>query len=235
MQPEHIVQQVSLDLTDQEPGYEYARWPFRQLTHFLQEAVNHAVRVLPDLFIKTVVVKLEPGDVWQESCSCTRIVRALGETDESGRRIIRGLRRTTDSGTLLWQGTGTAHCPRVSGPYRMESYSVNSTDARSFRVYPPVPATETKPHYVALECVTQPSMEGGDDVPWDIVAACKQWMLWRALAQDSENNPTAAEVAGRHRETFFKLIDDLHAATVREEAENVGGNDTIQSAQNRSS
>lgn len=235
MQPTDVVQQVSTDLTDQEPGYEYARWPASQLMTFLQEAMVYVSRSLPDLFTETVVVKLEVGNVWQQACSCERIVRVLGESDATGRRILRVLRRLVDDESLVWQSSIASRCAYTSGSFQLESYRISATSSQLFQVYPPVPATEKKPHYVVVECYSYPDVAGGDAVPEEIVPVCKQWMLWRALAQDSENNSAAAEVAGRHRETFFKMLEDLRAIAILEEAEYGGCNNSVRPSQNGSS
>ena len=44
----------------------------------------------------------------------------------------------------------------------------------------------------------------------------KQWMLYRALSVDSENNPTITELANTHQKTYFNLMKALLEAEERE-------------------
>lgn len=233
MTPSDVIREISFDLNDQEPGYEYVRWPREQLASYLQEALNYACLVLKDLFIDKVVVQLEPGDVWQEACDCEEIIRVLGLTDASGSRILKRLRRTADDGSLLWQGSDRSFCSydRILSP---ESYTINSIDGKSFKVSPPVSGASSKTYYVLLECFSPPSVEDGDDIPFDITMAVKQWVLFRALMIDSENNQTIAQVATQHRDTFYKLITDIKTMRMMELTDDGARNNTAQPVQNNS-
>lgn len=228
-----VIRTVSLDLNDQEPGYEYQRWPYDQLATYLQEALNYACLALKELFIEKVVVALEPGDVWQDACDCEEIVRVLGLTDAEGSRILKRLRRTADDGSLLWQGSDRSFCSYGSLA-EPESYTINSTDGKSFKVSPPVSGAATKTYYVLLECFIPPSVEDSGDIPFDIVAAVKQWMLFRALMIDSENNQTIAQIATQHRDTFYKLITDIKTMRMMEILDNGARNNTARPVQNSS-
>lgn len=232
MLPSNIIRDVSADLNDQEPGYEYARWPYLQLQTYLQEALDYASLAVKNLFIERVVVQLKVGDVWQDACECEDIVRILGETNADGSRILRRLRRTEDNESLLWQGFDSNKCS-YGKSYAMESYTINATDGESFKVYPPIPATEKKPRYVLLECFTAPDAAAGDNVPHDLCGAVKQWMLFRALMIDSENNQTVAEIAIRHRDTFYKLVEDIRTLKLLEVRRDAGS--AVRPAQERSS
>lgn len=234
MKPSRIIEQVSWDLNDQEPGYEYARWPYSQLATYLQEAVTYAAEALKSEFVEKVVVALEPGDVWQDACRCDEIVRILGETDASGSQILRRLRRTDDDESLLWQGVGTERCS-YGAPYRLESYTIDGTSGKTFKVSPPVPASARKTYYVLLECFVPPSVEADADLPDEFGVCVKQWVLWRALALDSENNETVFALAKEHRDTFYKLIVDLRTMKELELRDDQRRGDTGRPAQNGSS
>ena len=45
----------------------------------------------------------------------------------------------------------------------------------------------------------------------------KQWMLYRALSMDSENNPAITQLAASHRDTYFKLVEAEMARKLLEE------------------
>lgn len=232
MRPADLVTQISFDLNDQEPGYEFERWPYEQLLTYVQEAVNYAAQMLKDLFIERVVVKLEKGDVWQNACECDDITRVLGETDATGSRILRRLRRMKDDESLIWPGSTTERCGYGTG-YVMNGYVIDSTTDRSFKVLPPVPGWEKKDRFVLVECFVPPDATTGADVPDDLVAAVKQWALFRALAIDSENNAAVAQLAVQHRDTFYKLVQDvrtMHDMELRRDGSDGG----VQPARNSS-
>ena len=231
MKPSALIEQISWDLNDQEPGYEYTRWPYERLSAYLQEALDYVSLALKDTFAEKVVVQLEPGTVWQDACECEDIIRVLGETTADGSRILRRLRRVADDETLLWQGEGTGRCS-YGAPYRMESYTIDATTGKSFKVFPPVPANEKKPRYVLLECFVPPSVGTDADLPYEVSMAVKQWVLWRALSLDTENNETIFNVAKEHRDTFYKLVTDIRALKMLELQNE---NDRVRPAQDGSS
>lgn len=227
-----IIRQVSLDLNDQEPGYEYTRWTYDQLASYLQEALNHLYNSLKYLFTAKVVVPLEYGDVWQDACQCEDIQRVLGMTNAEGTRILKRLRRRTDDDSIVWSSERSAKCS-YGKKYEAESYMINATDGRSFMVFPPVPPSAPR-QYALIECYVPPEVTDERDVPFEVVAAAKQWMLYRAMMIDSENNATIAEIGLKHRETYFSLVQDLVQTRALEEARDENGG-AARPVQNRSS
>ena len=230
MRTHDIIRQVSLDLNDQESGYEYTHWPYEQLASYLQEALDYVYGALKYLFTAKVVVPLEYGDVWQSACQCDDIQRVLGTTNAEGTRILKRLRKRTDDDNIFWRSDSS--CSRGK-PYEAESYMINATDHRSFMVFPPVPATAPR-QYVLIECYMPPAVHSEEDMPFEITGAVKQWMLYRAMMIDSENNAAIAEIGLKHRETFFKLVEDLVKMRMLEEARDAG-NGTVRQAQDSSS
>lgn len=223
-----VIREVSSDLNDQEPGHEYVRWTVAQLQSYLREALIDVGANLHDLFFEKVVVRVQPGAGWQEACDCNSIVRIVGETDPRG-RVIRYLSRSLDIEENTWAGP-VERCYIHPKDYAMTGYTVSAVDDKEFRVFPPVPPGVSK--YVLIECYHRPK---GDDlnenVPDEAVAMVKQWMLYRALSVDSENNPTIIELANNHRATFFNL---LQAAMLRRAMERTDGN-SVRAVQNTSS
>lgn len=215
----HIIREVSVDLNDQEPGYEYTRWPVSQLQSYLSEAVITLSHQFRDEFLARHVVRVEPGNRWQEavvSGGDAEIVRILGETTADGRHILRSLSRVMDDEANTWSG-GPSRC-HAGGP--LTSYSVSTTDSSMFRVYPPVSPADTKPHYVLLESYVEPDGHSEVlEVPNRLVAMVKQWMLYRALSMDSENNSTITQLALSHQQTYFKLLEHEIARQTMEKRE----------------
>lgn len=232
MRTQDIIRQVSLDLNDQEAGYEYMHWTYGQLASYLQEALNHLYNSLKYLFTERVVVPLEYGEVWQQACQCDDIQRVLGMTNAEGTRILKRLRRRTDDDSIVWSSARSAKCS-YGTKYEAESYMINATDGRSFMVFPPVPPSAPR-QYALIECFVPPDVTSTEDVPFEIVAAAKQWMLYRAMMIDSENNATIAEIGLKHRETYFTLVKNLVETRALEEMKDENGG-TVRQVQNRSS
>lgn len=202
-----VVKAVSLDLNDQERGYEYAHWPYDMLLLYLHEALVNLSAPFKKYFISQKVVRVEPGDGWQKACDCESILSVPGESTEDGQQIIRRLRRYDDAASekFMW----SSNAPHCSGgkAYQMSGYVVNSADDSLFRVIPPVPRDEVKPHYVLAECFSVPSLEATETVPDSLVPLVKQWMLMRAYAVDSENNPVVVQLSETHRQTYFRMLE----------------------------
>lgn len=215
-----IIREVSRDLNDQETGYEYTTWPKEQLRSYLYEAITQLAVLFRKLFLVQHVVRVKPGGLWQKACICEQIIRIVGEVTEDGEQLIRYLSNVTDDTRLVWAG-GIERCPvgEAHGKYEMTGYSINNVDESMFKVYPPIPRGE-EDHFILVECFDSPSGAPDDfNVPTRLVALVKQWMLYRAYAVDSENNPTVIQISNMHRETYMKLLEMELAALQREEEE----------------
>lgn len=201
-----IVRQVSFDLNDQEVGYEYVVWPQHMLMAYLHEALMNLSQEFKHLYTVRKVVKVELGGDWQRACDCDVIERVIGEVTEDGKHVIRQLVKLTDTEEYTWDGN-TGACPlRSPADYKMYGYQLSDVDDSAFRILPPLPRGG-KPHYVLLECFSGvPTVNEATNVPWQMVAMVKQWMLGRALAVDSENNQTAAQISANHFELYDRLL-----------------------------
>ena len=227
METSAVIREISLDLNDQEPGYEYTRWSVEQLLSYVREALGSVSDLLRDLFVKQKVVRVERG--WQRACDCTSILRVLGESDAQG-NVIRRLWKQIDDADNVWGGVEPRCSSSISG-YEMSSYLISSTDPKGFQVLPPLPPTVEK--YVLLECYERP--DGTDlayDIPAEVVAMVKQWALYRALAVDSENNPTITQLAQTHFSTFQALLKEAQDRREREKLDERRG---VRAVQNGSS
>ena len=196
-----IIRDVSLDLNDQEPGHEYTRWTQTQLQTYLREALIQVSASVRSWFTKRMTVEVLPGADWQEVCSCSEIIRLVGETNAKD-RLIRYLHKYEDSDTLTWV-SDVDSCVDPSA-YKMSGYMVSNVDKSLFRVIPTIPGGQTR--FVRVECFARPDGALESDVPDDAMPMVKQWMLYRALSVDSENNSTITQLANTHKETFFSLL-----------------------------
>lgn len=217
-----IIRDVSRDLNDQEPGHEYIRWPVEQLQSYMQEALIELSSIKRSLFIHKTVVQVNPGGNWQRACDCTHITRILGESTPDG-NITRTLVRMTDGDNTSWPGS-IHRCASLKAD--MESYSINASDDREFKVFPPVLPTVTK--HVLVECYIEPDGALDSDVPNRIVPAVKQWMLYRALAIDSENNQAVLSLSKSHADMYYALLQRLTEEAMQEATD---GN-SVRAAQN---
>lgn len=214
-----IVREVSLDLNDQEPGHEYVRWPFAQLHSYLREALIDLSYRLKDLFTSSVIVEVEAGEYWQKACTCTKVLRVVGLSTEKG-RITRRLRRYLDADEFTWVGAPEGPCPTRRGKdYEPHGYSISTADQSRFRLIPPVPYGEKR--HVVIDCYRQPTgFDKYAELPDEIVPMLKQWMLYRAMMVDSENNATIVSVGKQHQETYFQLLKLALAEREEEDKQN---------------
>lgn len=203
-----IIRSVSLDLNDQEPGYEYARWTVEHLQNYLQEALVELASAAPHYFTTQMVVRLQHGTRWHQACDCTHVIRVLGESDRNG-NIFQKLVKRADDDTNTWT-TNLKKC--TSATAQLQSYSISKTDDSYYKVYPPVlPGVE---RWIVLECYKEPDGNLEDDVPNRFIAAIRQWMLYRAYDMDAENNQLVQTIALKHKETYTTLYQSI----AREEA-----------------
>lgn len=231
MQAGDVIREVSVDLNDQMPGYEYTRWSVPQLQSYLREALIDVSMKLSYLFVGRVVVRVNTVAGWQVAdCGCTHIKRVIGEATSDG-TLLRYLTRRADIEENVWAGPVGQRCPISPKDYVMSGYMVNALDDQEFQVFPPVPPGLNK--YVLVECYKRPDgLSAGESVPDESVAMVKQWMLYRALSIDSENNPTIIDLARTHQKTYFDL---LQAAVVQRELEKSDDDSRVRAVQKSAS
>ena len=231
-----IIFDVSRDLNDQVDGAAYIRWTQGQLQSYLIEAVTQLSAVYKQLFHKQVVVRLKSGDVWQEACDCTHIIRIVGESTWDG-TVTRQLREMSDESVYKWPGDVLDHCRPAAANSELAGYSISSVKDSMFKVYPPVAPGREK--FVLAECYSQPGADeiasADYDVPDRIVQAVKQWMLYRALIVDSENNPTIVQVADTHMKVYTALVQELTMESKEQEMKQHASSGSVRAVQNGSS
>ena len=225
-----IVYDVSRDLNDQVEGYSYIRWTSDQLASYLREAVVQLASSNRQFFTCTYVVHITPGAGWQTACDCTHIKRVVGECTADG-QLIRRLVEKSDGNEYIWPGDETC----VTYGSDIYAYSINSIKDSEFMVYPPVSPKQDK--YVMIECYGIPDVSDPltFDVPERFVQAVKQWMLYRALIIDAENNTAIANIANTHVQVYQRLVSELIAETKELEVEANGRNRDVRTVQDGSS
>lgn len=196
-----LLEQLAVDLNDAAPGHEFTTWSRDQIRAYLTEGIQVSFSERPDLFIDTVIIKVEPCSVVQDTCGCTHIRRVIGQSTKTG-RIIKELRQRSNDDKLRWTGRT---CPVSPDKFELKEYSIdNSTD--KLWLYPQAPPN--KDIYVMIECAKAPDdIDDSYEVPVELLAAVKQWVLYRAKMVDGENNTAIVQVATQHQNTFWKLLD----------------------------
>lgn len=199
---QEVVHQVSVDLNDYAPGFEFTTWTEPQLTTYVIEGLQVAYQVRPDLFLDAHVLKLESGTSIQRPCGCTQIRRVYGVCDSNG-HVLYGLRKRKDTDKLKWYGSV---CPTDPRSYRAREYSIDS-EGDTFYIEPAPPAGQDV--YVLVECAVAPTSDNtqaNTAIEPELIAPAIQWALYRAKMVDSENNATIFSVAKEHKTTCFALL-----------------------------
>lgn len=216
MKRQLIIQQVSLDLNDQLSNYEYTHWTASQLDSYLSEALLTLCYDLPELFYENMIVTLDPNKVWQEPCSeCSEIIKVYGEVDANG-NVTKVFYQKKDSDIFEGADFGYSVCSNPNNASDVFAYSINTIDNKSFRIYGNLNPLETN-RRVMIQCFKEvdPNL---DDIPVRLVAAIKQWMLYRAMVIDAENNSTIAQIGAKHLETYTYLVQQLVSSHKRLES-----------------
>ena len=232
MKASNIISEVSLDLNDQVPSAEYTRWPVKQLQPYYAEALIELANAYPQLFTKTVIVSLASGPVWQTACCCTHILRVIGESTEDG-DVLSYAQQRMDDNVYLWPGSVNPQCvsQSIEDSEPFTGYSINKLQDDSFKVYPPVLPGQNR--YALVECFKEPDVTDLEfDVPNRLVQAIKQWMLYRALIVDAENNPAIAEIAKTHLTTYQSLLKEQALYSREQKESQDAGNNTVRATQN---
>lgn len=196
-----LLEQLAVDLNDAAPGHEFTAWSREQIRAYLIEGIQVAFTERPDLFIETVIIKVNPCSILQDTCDCTHIRRVIGQSTMDG-RIIKELRQRSNNDKLRWTGRT---CPTSPDKFELKEYSIDNITDKLW-LYPQAPPG--KDIYVLVECAKAPdNIQDDYDIATELLAAIKQWVLFRAKMVDGENNAAIIQVAMQHQNTFWKLLD----------------------------
>jgi hypothetical protein len=197
------------DLNDAEPGHEFTIWNREQLLRYHNEGLCIVASLRPDMFTKTVVVKVTPCQEEQTVCDCTIIHRVLGQSNQSG-RVFKPLRPRNIRMSLHWTGP---KCPPRRGAAELKEYAIES-DTNTLFLYPALPAGTDA--WVKIECSTAPDAITLDS---DIMnparcafsAAVLQWVMYRAKGVD-ELSPALREASKEHFTVFGNILGLVKAS-----------------------
>jgi hypothetical protein len=197
------------DLNDAEPGHEFTIWSREQLLRYHNEGLCLVAALRPDMFTKTVVVKVTPCVEEQSVCDCTVVHKVLGQADSNG-RILRPLRLRNTKTAMVWTGKKCA-APRQSTV--LKEYSVDS-GTNKVSVYPPVSSGVEA--WIKIECTSPPEeltldSPGSGATRCAFAAAVLQWVLYRAKEID-EMSPALRAAAKDHFATFGNILGLVKAS-----------------------
>lgn len=196
-----LLDRIAVDLNDYAFGHEYTTWSREQLRTYLEEGIQTAFMLRPDLFTEVRIIKLKPCTVVHDTCDCTQIYRVIGQATADG-QIVKLLkqRKSADKFTT-WTGRTCAVHPRQ---FELTHYYIDDAVDKIW-VYPQVPAGLDI--YIAIECAVMPDdFSDNYEINPEIKAAVVQWVLYRAKMVDGEYNPAIISVANAHKSTFNELL-----------------------------
>lgn len=198
-----LIREVAQDLNDLEPNHEFTRWSRDQLQSYLREALSIAGSNLKSRFTRQVVLEVKPGAAFQKACECTEIVRIFGECTSQG-LLLKTLRRVDDIDEINWVGGCNSQSCTKEYCTCLVSFTLSRSNPSEYKVYPPL--RHGAHAYVLAECYIAPDGDYTRDIPADLVAMVKAWMLYRALSVDAETSPAVAQAAASHRTDFFDML-----------------------------
>lgn len=170
------------------------------IVDYINEALDEIYKLNPELFIKTVVAKLDESDL-QQPCCCDLLHSIEAITDSHGNFIAK-FKEIDDSASVAF---GKKHCtPRDS---ETRSYNrVNGTD-NQFTVKPPVKPDEEV--WVRMTCSVKPKpIDLGEELGEAVAnnyANIIDYTLFRLFDAETESTTSQAK-AMEHYKLFTERV-----------------------------
>jgi hypothetical protein len=203
-----IIQDVSTQLNDQEPGFTFTRWTQLELLTYLNEALIEVANYRPDAYIATGLITLVAGS--QQLLGVD--VSFLVSLNSSGSGALCPDAPITQVDLNLMRTFYKKPCLPTGGAeeYRVRSWAYDAKNPLVFYVSPPVPAGNTTK--VVMTVIAKASQFTSADLggsPLDIdqkyYNALKYWMMARAYEVDTESSTSQAE-SERYRKQFYGAL-----------------------------
>ena len=206
------------DLNDAEPGHEFTIWSREQLLRYHNEGLCLVASLRPDMFTKTLNVKVDPCVEEQTVCECTVVHKVIGQSDIRG-RVLRPLRLRNTKSAMVWTGNKCI-APRKNTV--LKEYSIDAS-TNKVSIYPPISAGVDT--WIKVECTTVPESLTLDSTGENMIrcafsAAILQWVMYRAKEID-ELSPALRAAAKDHFTTFGNILglvkasDDTYRAILK--------------------
>lgn len=197
-----VVEHVSGQLSDQQRGKKYTRWPRATLLEYMREAFREIGAYRPEAFATTSTVTLVEGS--KQSLPDNAVLNEITANADGS--------FAHKSDDALMKGFGAyANCPATpnfvngSVKYAVKSYAVDSGNPNIFYVSPPVPAGIT----VTVSATTNSTPPAYAEADWNTPLAIKDkfynnvidYMMARAYQRDTES-----QVSQRQAASLFQLF-----------------------------
>jgi hypothetical protein len=223
---QQVIYAASVQLSDQRPRQEYTRWSKAMLVEYLNAAMAEISSIRPEAFALRRTVTLVPGSIQVVPEGCMAFVKI--EQNPDGTFAYEG-----DTELLKAMGTTPPKFVRLRYDadgnvlFNVRSYSIDSTDPKTYYVDPPVPIgvnvqvlasfVHNPWHYSVQnlnECV---------DVAPGIFNLAQDYMLGRAYEIDSESAESKSNSI-KHFQQFYQFFGLNYKQTSAFQSGNYGGN-----------
>lgn len=192
-----LLSRIRIDIADRDKD----RFEDAILIDYVNEALDEIFKLYPSIFKKTVVYRLQEGDV-QQPCCCDKLISVEALTDANGVKVGE-LRKTDTSATISFGKNNCAKKDSVPSEYSLDK------ETPSFTVTPPVkPGQE---FYARITCAVKPCEIPFDletELPWyvsDRYASIIDYVIYRALGTEHESQTSRAISESRKRDFLESL------------------------------
>ena len=230
---QQVIYAASVQLSDQRPRQEYTRWTKAMLVQYLNDAMAEISSIRPEAFALRQWVTLVPG----------YIQTVPGPTDAvpQGTMSFVKIEQNAD-GTMAYEGDtellkamGTTPPKLVRLRYdadgnvlfNVRSYSIDSTDPKTYYVSPAVPIGVQVSVLGSFVCnpwvYSVQNLGETVDVAPGIFNLAQDYMLGRAYEIDSESAESKSNSV-KHFQQFYQFFGLNYKQTSAFQSSNYGGN-----------
>jgi hypothetical protein len=204
---QQIVLEVSTQLNDQEPGFQYTRWTVVELINYLNLGLIEIGNFRPDAFTGSQQVTLVSGAIQQVPAGVT----LLKSVDYNGSTSLCPFSPIVQCDLNLMRAFFKQPCLPTGGAssYRVRTYAYDAKNPGTFYVSPPVPAGNTTT--VIITAVNEAPQYDNTMLATPIavdqkyITAAEYFMLMKAYEVDTESQTSAAENS-KYRQMFYNMM-----------------------------
>jgi hypothetical protein len=203
---------VAFALNDDEPDFEFARYPVNKMVPALNDALCIVYKYRQDLFTEWRIVKLEGGKYQDMRGCCDQILDIADQTDEQGNVIktLHGARNTTTKVKRNWNKPSCITRSNAPDGFILDNAAIDMNMNGRFTVNPPVPCDADV--YVRVKCVSGPCpytvahINDTANVHCDMMVAAWHFVLARMLEGDRFTNAASSNTSSTHYKMFFDIL-----------------------------
>lgn len=221
-----VVRKASAQLVDQRPRQEYSRWSIRMLVGYLNDAMAEISSIRPEAFALRRTVTLVPGYIQTVPSDCMQFVKVESNPDgtmayEGDTELLKAMGSTPPALVRLrYDSNGNVL-------FNVRSYSIDSTDPKTYYIDPPVPLGVT-PQILASFVhnpwfYTDQQLNEEVDVAPGIFNLVQDFMLGRAYEIDAESAESSRN-STKHYTQFYQFFGLNYKQTSAYQSGNYGGN-----------